>query len=471
MSDITESWWFRLYGGWDSQVVPGPSSIYYTNPGLCYASLDLEWSMGNKGVINGFFSPKIADEKQLIPRDTNGHTYCKIDGAIPLQTVYVLENEPCFADYVKCQKNSLWIYSDVACNGTVEHFPLNSGVNRIATSGVDWNVTSVLMQGNSQETVYTLHLPGGLFVPDLQRESGKVIVTFFTLSLLFLTLTTLYFLYIALKKRILKYWLFFGTMLMRLMYKICVVYLIFSLFDDYESLAIVQQIFAVLYCSCSLISTLMNSSNVVKFVFHRSSVAATMVYSTVIVIFLGIGSPYLLMYWFYSPKYTFEGILLTLYYDWFIKVESFWTSFTFAFDPFCSFLILVYIINTKLREYPFRDKLMFLFKQKMLLGLIGASWIVFITHLTFRYIRYSTLLLKDDYTNHVLSNFATVLFGINQFLSIMYIESFPVLFKVANEYSDSKKTKFEVPMMKRLVDMSPLEKNPVKTMDTVVLPQ
>jgi hypothetical protein len=38
MTDITHSWWYGLYQGWDNQVVPGPSFIYYTHPGLCYAS-------------------------------------------------------------------------------------------------------------------------------------------------------------------------------------------------------------------------------------------------------------------------------------------------------------------------------------------------------------------------------------------------------------------------------------------------
>jgi hypothetical protein len=430
---------------------------------------DLEWSMGIKGVVDGFFSPKIAHQKQLIPRDANGQTYCKIQGALPLQTIYVLENGPCFAEYVKCQNNSLWFYSDIACNGTVEQYPLISGTNRITVSGVDWNVTSVLMQDNSQETVYTIHLPGGLFVPDLQRPSGQFTVVFFTFSLLFLSLVTMYFLYAALKRRILKYWLFFGTMLMRLLYKICVVYLIFSIFDDYEALAIVQQIFAVFYCSGSLISTLMNAFNVVKFVFHRSKIAAAVVYTAVLGIFIGIGAPYLMMYWFYSPNHMFEGLTATLYYDWFIKVESFWTSFTFAFDPFCSFLILAYIINTKLRGYPFQQKIMIFLKQKTLLGLFCTSWTVFITHFTFRHLRYNTLLLKDDYTNHMLSNFSTVSFGINQFLSIMYIESFPVLFKATSDFCDSKKTKFEVPVMKRLIDASPQVKNPVQTVDTVIL--
>lgn len=154
---------------------------------------------------------------------------------------------------------------------------------------------------------------------------------------------------------------------------------------------------------------------------------------------------------------------------WFVEIRGIWTTFTFAFDPFCSMVVIWYISSVKLREYSIKERIKFLFHQKNLVLVHSLSWLVLACDLLLRQYLYSSTLLKTDYEVSAVAYADIVLICINQVVSIQYIPLFPQVFKAASKYQDLKLTKLEQPVGKRLVDMTAYESgvNEIKSLETV----
>ncbi|KAI8892891.1 hypothetical protein BC833DRAFT_610359 [Globomyces pollinis-pini] len=388
-----------------------------SSPGICSASLDLDMSSGYKSFQNSYLDalPNSFND-WLFPKDAKGEYYCVISTDQNNTALILAGSSYCYMDSMKCTTtHKLHLYPDTGCVGIPTTIVLSPTSESVTINQTPYDL-SIYRIGNGTESIdWTTYISS---LPNLVQEQEQLWIASLVCTIIAILIAFFHLIISTTQYLRSKRWNYLAY---SIGFSLNIVEVI-AIFLAWIQCTIPGYVSNFAYGLASGFTVTLNTAVLMEIVFHSKSYRI-LILSLFTTLYVFFGFPFVLnvVYMTGDPSPVKDWMM------WYFNSISYiaWQVICYVFEPATAITILIYIVQSCLKQSTFWTSMKILFSDKKLMFLCSISLGNSIISIFLQFATTYTLFANNDKRMIFYQTIFSIQHTINSCCTLWYCLYFP----------------------------------------------